>query len=66
MLVLSRKKDQSIVIDHQVEIEVLSVKGNTVRLGIKAPQEVKILRGELQPVPVSEVTIPLSGRVVSA
>ena len=49
MLVLSRRKNETIVIDGQIEIEVLKVKGNMVRLGIKAPQSVKILRGELAP-----------------
>ena len=50
MLVLSRKKNQTIIIDSQIEIEVLQVRGNTVRIGIKAPADKKILRGELQPV----------------
>lgn len=49
MLVLSRKLNQTIVIDGQIEIEVLKCKGNTVRLGIRAPQNIKVLRGELSP-----------------
>ena len=49
MLVLSRKKNESIVIDGNIEIEVLKIKGNTVRLGIKAPANIKVLRGELSP-----------------
>ena len=49
MLVLSRKKNESIVIDGNIRIEVLKVKGNTIRLGISAPQDVKVLRGELAP-----------------
>ncbi len=49
MLVLSRKKQQTVIIDGQVEIEVLEIKGNTVRLGITAPNTVKIIRGELSP-----------------
>ena len=49
MLVLSRKKNESIVIDGNIEIEVLQVKGNTIRLGIKAPRDVRVLRGELKP-----------------
>ena len=49
MLVLSRKKDQQVVIDGQIKIEVLKIKGNIVRLGISAPEDVKILRGELKP-----------------
>lgn len=49
MLVLSRKKDESIVLDGQIEITVLKIKGNTIRLGIKAPSHIKVLRGELSP-----------------
>ncbi len=49
MLILSRKQNESIVIDGQISIKVLSVKGNTIRLGISAPDEVKILRAELAP-----------------
>lgn len=47
MLVLSRKKDQTIVIDGGIEIQVLQLKGNTVKIGINAPQNVRIVRGEL-------------------
>lgn len=50
MLVLSRKKNESVVIDGRIRIEVLKVKGNTIRLGISAPKDVKVLRGELDPV----------------
>ena len=49
MLVLSRKKDQQVIIDGGIKIEILKVKGNTVRLGISAPSHVKVLRGELKP-----------------
>lgn len=49
MLVLSRKQNQTVVIDNQIEIEVLKIKGNTVRLGIRAPEHIKVLRGELSP-----------------
>lgn len=48
MLVLSRKSNESIVFPELgIEIEVVRVKGSTVRLGIKAPQEIKVLRKEL-------------------
>ncbi len=47
MLVLSRKKSEAIVIDGQIKIEVLKIKGNTIRLGITAPAEIKVFRGEL-------------------
>ena len=49
MLVLSRKKNEAIVIDGEIRIEVLKVKGNTIRLGITAPKDVRVLRGELAP-----------------
>lgn len=47
MLVLSRKKNQSIVICDNIVIEVLEVRGNRVRLGIDAPQGIPIHRAEL-------------------
>ncbi len=47
MLVLSRKPEQSIVLDNRIRIHVLQVRGNTVRLGIEAPPEVTVLRSEL-------------------
>lgn len=46
MLVLSRKRSESIVINDQIQITVLEVRGNQVRLGIKAPKEVPIHRTE--------------------
>ena len=61
MLVLSRKKNQTIVIDGQIEVEVLKVKGNTVRLGISAPSNVKVLRGELAPFSIELNTSELVG-----
>jgi carbon storage regulator len=47
MLVLTRKIGERIVIDNQIVIEVLQVKGNRVRLGIEAPAGAVILRQEL-------------------
>ena len=47
MLVLSRKQQQEILIGENVRITVLKVKGNTVRLGIEAPKDVRVVRGEL-------------------
>jgi carbon storage regulator len=49
MLVLSRKRDESIVIGDNVTVTVLEVKGNRIRLAITAPREVPIRRGELEP-----------------
>ncbi|PQO25648.1 carbon storage regulator [Blastopirellula marina] len=48
MLVLSRKASQTIQIGTDVTLTVLGVSGNTVRLGIEAPIEVPIRRGELR------------------
>ena len=56
MLVLSRKLNQSIIVGDNVKIQVLKISGNTVRIGIDAPQDVKILRGELAPYDVDTVT----------
>jgi len=47
MLVLSRKLNQEIQIGENITVTVLKVKGNTVRLGIKAPREIHVVRGEI-------------------
>lgn len=47
MLVLSRKLSESIVIDGGIRITVVGVRGDQVRIGLEAPQDVTILREEL-------------------
>ena len=47
MLILSRKKDESILIGSDIEITVVSVQGDQVKLGIKAPKQVDVYRKEL-------------------
>lgn len=47
MLVLSRKTNQEILINGNIKVSILKVKGNVVRVGIEAPAEVSIKRGEL-------------------
>ncbi|GLX70889.1 carbon storage regulator CsrA [Paenibacillus glycanilyticus] len=47
MLVLSRKTDESIMIGGNIEIIVLGVEGETVKLGIRAPKDIEIFRKEL-------------------
>jgi carbon storage regulator len=47
MLVLTRKSNQSIMIGDDVEVSVLAVTGEKVRIGIKAPQEVPVFRKEI-------------------
>jgi carbon storage regulator len=49
MLVLSRKlKEKVLLPDIQASVEVVSIEGNVVRLGIQAPAEVAIVRAELR------------------
>jgi carbon storage regulator len=48
MLVLTRKPGQSIIIGNGIEVQVLSVVGEKVRLGITAPRDVGIFRNEVQ------------------
>jgi carbon storage regulator len=48
MLVLSRKANERILIGEDVEIVVIDVRGKRVRFGIKAPEETRILRLELE------------------
>lgn len=59
MLVLTRKLNEAIVVDGEVEITVLQVRGNRIRLGISAPDHVSIRRGELNPIPLREVELEL-------
>jgi carbon storage regulator CsrA len=47
MLVLTRKLQQQIKIGDHVTITILRVKGQTVRVGIEAPRDVRVVRGEL-------------------
>lgn len=47
MLVLTRKKGEALLIDEKIEVRVLEVKGKQVKLGIVAPNGVRILRKEL-------------------
>ena len=47
MLVLSRRTGDSIVIDGQIRVTVLDVRGRTIRLGIEAPRNVEIQREEI-------------------
>ncbi len=49
MLVLSRKPQEKIRIGDSIVVTVLALKGNSVRLGIEAPQDVRIVRAELTP-----------------
>lgn len=61
MLVLSRKIGESICIDDAIEVSVLEIRGNRVRLGITAPRGISIHRLELQTCLETEVpAVPAS------
>jgi carbon storage regulator CsrA len=47
MLVLTRKLQQQIKIGDGIVVTILRVKGNTVRVGVQAPRDVRVIRGEL-------------------
>ena len=47
MLALSRKKNEALVINNNIEITVLEIKGEQVKLGISAPKEVPVYRKEV-------------------
>ncbi|MGN0132264.1 MAG: carbon storage regulator CsrA [Lachnospiraceae bacterium] len=55
MLALSRKKGEALVINNDIEITVLEVKGEQVKLGISAPKEVPVYRKEVY-VQIQETT----------
>ncbi len=47
MLVLTRKKEQSIVINDNIEVTIVDIQGDQVRLGISAPRNISIHRKEV-------------------
>jgi len=47
MLALSRKKGESILINNNIEITILEIKGDQIKIGISAPREVPIYRKEV-------------------
>jgi len=47
MLALSRKKNEAIVISNNVEVTILEIKGDQVKIGITAPKEVPVYRKEV-------------------
>ena len=47
MLILSRKTHESIMIGDQIEVSVVDIKGDQVKLGIQAPRNVKVFRQEV-------------------
>ena len=47
MLTLSRKKNESLIVNNNIEVTVLDIKGDQVKIGISAPKEVPIYRKEI-------------------
>ncbi|MFW6171379.1 MAG: carbon storage regulator [Planctomycetota bacterium] len=62
MLVLTRKVQEQIRIGEDITITLLRVKGNKVRIGIEAPERVRVVRGEL---PRGERPVRLAGQSVA-
>jgi carbon storage regulator len=48
MLVLSRRQNETVIIGDNIVVTVLSISSNQVRLGIQAPPEVRVLRGNIK------------------
>ncbi|WP_336645784.1 carbon storage regulator CsrA [Microbacterium sp. USHLN186] len=62
MLVLTRRIGESVLIGDEIEVTLLDVKGDSVRLGIKAPRETRIQRSEIvQAVQAENVSAAASG-----
>jgi carbon storage regulator len=57
MLVLSRKLNESIIVDGNIRITIVGIRGNHVRVGIEAPDSVPIIREELCDRLVGEVSV---------
>lgn len=63
MLVLSRKPGERLTIGEDIVLVVNKVSGNRVTLAIEAPQDVRIVRGELAPLPQQETRATVEDRV---
>ncbi len=62
MLVFSRRKSEQVRFGDDIELTVVAVSGNQVRIGIQAPQSVRVLRAELPPIADGAAeTAPLTG-----
>lgn len=63
MLILTRRIGENLCIGDAIEVRVLGIKGNQVRIGIDAPSDVAVMRQELlsRKAPVPAETDPLTG-----
>lgn len=59
MLVLSRKKDQSIIINNNIKIIVVEIQKDKIRLGIEAPKEIPVHREEIHKSIISQKSVKL-------
>jgi len=67
MLHLTRRFDESVLIGDNIRIVVLEIRGNHVKIGIEAPREIAIMRGELvEPRQAREPACPTLSRLKSA
>ncbi len=64
MLLLSRKVGERIVVGENITIEVIKIKGNRITLGLNAPADVTILRGELTKPSAKRVTTTVECEVI--
>jgi len=62
MLVLTRKADEQILIGDDIKITLVRVRGNSVRIGIDAPKNIRVVRGELAARDASEGSAPIVER----
>ncbi len=47
MLALTRKKDEALILNNNIEIKILDIRGDQIKIGIEAPREVSIYRKEI-------------------
>ena len=59
MLVLTRKLQEKICIGNDITVTILRVKGQQVRIGIEAPRNVRVVRGELPPITTNHEELPV-------
>ncbi|MFZ0452487.1 MAG: carbon storage regulator CsrA [Ignavibacteriaceae bacterium] len=65
MLILTRKINEEIIINSEIRIKILSISENQIKLGISAPENMEILRGEIFE-RVKQIAISLPSEKVSA
>ena len=66
MLVLTRKLQQQVKIGDHITVTILRVKGHTVRIGIEAPRDVRVVRGELPPKGQDSPAQPAEATIIEA